>query len=144
MKHGMTDREVKFRYTDSEPARLDKFLVSQMTGYSRARLQTLIRSGLVYIDELPASKTGQILEAGMQVAVYLPPPEPTTLVPEDIPLDIVYEDENLLVVNKPAGMVVHPSAGHHTGTLVHAVSGARPGDGRVGRRKTPWGGPPPG
>jgi 23S rRNA pseudouridine1911/1915/1917 synthase len=121
MKHGMTDREVKFRYTDSEPARLDKFLVSQMTGYSRARLQTLIRSGLVYIDELPASKTGQILEAGMQVAVYLPPPEPTTLVPEDIPLDIVYEDENLLVVNKPAGMVVHPSAGHHTGTLVHAV-----------------------
>lgn len=117
----MIEREVKFLYTSGEPIRLDKFLVSQMSGYTRARLQTLIREGFVTVNDKQASKTGQILESGMLVVVSIPPPEPTTLVPEDIPLDIIYEDDNLLVVNKPAGMVVHPAAGHHTGTLVHAV-----------------------
>ncbi len=117
----MTDHSQIFLYTANEPIRLDKFLVSQLRGYSRARLQTLIRQGHVFVDEVPAHKTGQILENGMQVAVYIPPPEPTTLVPEDIPLDVIYEDSNLLVVNKPAGMVVHPAAGHRSGTLVHAA-----------------------
>ncbi len=66
-------------------------------------------------------KSGQLLEEGDRVEITFPPPEPLDLIPEDIPLDILYEDSNVLVVNKPAGMVVHPAAGHSAGTLVHAA-----------------------
>jgi len=61
------------------------------------------------------------LEGTQAIEVRIPPPEPSNLIPEDIPLDIIYEDKNVILINKPAGMVVHPSAGHSSGTLVHAV-----------------------
>src|SRR5690606_4709162 len=101
--------------------RLDKFLVEQLDGFSRARLQALIKDGQVLVDGKPAGKSGQQLEGGEQVQVRVPPAAPSQLVPENIPLDVVFENEDVLIVNKPAGMVVHPAAGHNTSTLIHAA-----------------------
>jgi 23S rRNA pseudouridine1911/1915/1917 synthase len=110
-----------FTCQDGEAGRLDKFLVAHLPDFSRSRLQTLIHNGFVTVNGNPAIKAGFDLLVGQQVGIYLPPPEPSNLVPEDIPLDIVFENADLLVVNKPAGMVVHPAAGHYSGTLVHAA-----------------------
>lgn len=112
---------VRFRYEQPEPVRLDHFLTENIAGYTRSRLQKLIRDGYVFVNGRPAKKSGQILEAGMDVLVEIPPVQPAGLEPEAIPLDIVFENTDLLVVNKSAGMVVHPSAGHQSGTLVHAA-----------------------
>jgi 23S rRNA pseudouridine1911/1915/1917 synthase len=100
--------------------RLDRFLHAQAPDLSRTRLQALIASGRVHVTGgLP--RASHRLRAGARVTVEVPPPEPVTLVPEPMPLEVVYEDADLLVVNKPAGLVVHPGAGHRTGTLVHAL-----------------------
>lgn len=117
----MTDRHISFVYDEESPQRLDKFLVNCLPQYTRSRLQNLIRSGHVLVNQKPAHKSGQELETGMIVDVFIPPPEPTNLVPEEIQLDIIFENGDVIVVNKPAGMVVHPAAGHHSGTLVHAA-----------------------
>lgn len=101
--------------------RLDQFVVSCLEAYSRNQVQRWIRQGLVEVDGRPAAKAGQMLEAGATVRVEVPPPQPTALVPEPVPLQVIFENQDLLVVDKPAGMVVHPSAGHQTGTLVHAA-----------------------
>lgn len=122
----MTESPARFEYTGAQPARLDKFLVSRLPDLSRSRLQSLIREGLVTVDGRPARKSGQELEQGMQVEVHIPPVEPSELQPEDIPLDIIFENDDLILVNKPAGMVVHPAAGHSSGTLVHAALGHAP------------------
>jgi 23S rRNA pseudouridine1911/1915/1917 synthase len=104
-----------------EAQRLDKFLVARLPEFSRSRLQGLIDDGLVTIDGVSARKAGQMVEAPACVQIRIPPPMPTSIEPQAIPLDILYENENLLVVNKPAGMVVHPAAGHASGTLVNAA-----------------------
>ncbi len=104
-----------------EAQRLDKFLVARLPEFSRSRLQGLIDDGLVTIDGVRARKAGQMVEAPACVQIRIPPPMPTSIEPQAIPLDILYENENLLVVNKPAGMVVHPAAGHASGTLVNAA-----------------------
>lgn len=117
--------------------RLDHFLVGQLPDYSRARLQSLIRDGQVSVDGEVATKTGQQLFGGEQVELLIPAPEPTDLIPEDIPLDIVFENEDLMVVNKPAGMVVHPAAGHATGTLMHAAVAHAPEIQGVGGEQRP-------
>jgi 23S rRNA pseudouridine1911/1915/1917 synthase len=114
-------QQIRLHFGAQAPQRLDKFLVECLPDYSRARLQALIKAGLVLVDGAPAHKTGQLLDRPAQVDVHIPAPQPADLVPEAIRLDIVYEDRNLMVVNKPAGMVVHPAAGHRTGTLVHAA-----------------------
>jgi 23S rRNA pseudouridine1911/1915/1917 synthase len=101
--------------------RLDKFLVSNFPEHSRSRLQSLIKEGRVTVDEKVVTKSGYILETGNVIEVQIPPVETTELIPEDIPLEIVFESDDLIVVNKPAGMVVHPAFGHARGTLVHAV-----------------------
>ena len=101
--------------------RLDHFLVAQLTNHSRTRLQQLIKAGEVTVDGIVVTKSSMKLELPCEVEVRIPPPAPSHLIPEDIPLAVLYEDENLLVVDKPAGMVVHPSAGHSSGTLVHAA-----------------------
>jgi 23S rRNA pseudouridine1911/1915/1917 synthase len=88
---------------------------------SRTRIQQLIRSGLVKIDGLIVTKPGFRLNGGEVVEILIPAPTPSTLQAEKIPIDIIFETEDLLLVNKPAGMVVHPSVGHDTGTLVHAA-----------------------
>jgi len=99
--------------------RLDAFL-ARASGLSRARVQGLIERGAVLVDGHPR-KPRHALRIGERVTLAVPPPEPLALTPEAIPLDILYEDEDLLVLNKPAGLVVHPGAGRTTGTLVHAL-----------------------
>jgi len=133
----MTDRIETFTYTGETPERLDKFLVRLLPEFSRARLQGLVSDGFVLVDGASAKKSGQMLDVGAAVTVRIPPPVPSGLVGEDIPLDIVFENDELLVVNKPAGMVVHPAAGHATGTLVHAVLGYDPDLEGIGGEERP-------
>lgn len=117
----MSDRLVTFAYQEKEQQRLDRFLVECLPEYSRSRLQQFIKDERVLIDGQPARKAGQPVESGMSVTISIPPIAPSELQPEEIPLDIIFENDDLMVVNKPAGMVVHPAAGHHSGTLVHAA-----------------------
>jgi 23S rRNA pseudouridine1911/1915/1917 synthase len=122
----VTEQVLTFEYNKSVDQRLDLFLVEALPDYSRARLQGLIKQGLVSVDGSPAGKAGLKLEPGMSIVVHIPPKAPTGLVAENIPLDIVFENEDVVVINKPAGMVVHPAAGHQSGTLVHAMLGYDP------------------
>jgi 23S rRNA pseudouridine1911/1915/1917 synthase len=115
------DRIVNLTYEYENPLRLDKFLVDQLPEFSRSRLQTFIKEGRVSVDGVIASKSGQTLDRNSQIVVEIPAPQPSRLRAESIPLDIVYENSDLMVINKSAGMVVHPSAGHNSGTLVHAA-----------------------
>jgi 23S rRNA pseudouridine1911/1915/1917 synthase len=100
--------------------RLDVVVTRRLEGLSRSRVQQLIRDGLVDVDGEP-SKPGLIVTPGLAVDVTLPSPKPTTLQAEALPLTVLYEDADLIVVDKPAGMVVHPAAGHTGGTLVNAL-----------------------
>ena len=100
--------------------RLDKFLAASDIGISRSMAVTLIESGRVSVNEKPCDKK-QKLSVGDRVAVTVPDPVPYEAKAENIPLEIVYEDSDLLVVNKPKGMVVHPAAGNYEGTLVNAL-----------------------
>ena len=100
--------------------RLDKFLATADIGISRSMAVTLIESGRVSVNEKPCDKK-QKLSVGDRVAVTVPDPVPYEAKAENIPLEIVYEDSDLLVVNKPKGMVVHPAAGNYEGTLVNAL-----------------------
>ncbi|MBF0436900.1 MAG: RluA family pseudouridine synthase [Magnetococcales bacterium] len=104
-------------------ARLDKALVALDDSLSRAAIQRLIRDGLVWIDGVPIPTAAHRLRPGALVQWTIPDPEPLGLQPETIPLEITFEDDHVLVINKPAGMVVHPGAGVNCGTLVHAVLG---------------------
>jgi 23S rRNA pseudouridine1911/1915/1917 synthase len=115
------EQHILFTYEGESACRLDKVLVERLPELSRSRLQALIRDSLVIVDGLAVTKTGYKLEGGQSVAVTIPAVVSTDLVPEEIALDIVFENDDLLVVNKPAGMVVHPAAGHDHGTLVHAA-----------------------
>ena len=117
----MTIRPDSIAITHSQPGkRLDQFLQKQLPGCSRGELQRLIRAGDVRVDGR-AVKATHHPRAGETVTIRWPAPEPADLAPEAIPLDILLEDERLLVLNKPPGMVVHPAAGHRKGTLVHAL-----------------------
>ncbi|MGD0152638.1 MAG: RluA family pseudouridine synthase [Thermacetogeniaceae bacterium] len=100
--------------------RLDQFLAGQPPFLSRSQVQRLMEKGLVLINTCPGRSSCR-LRAGDLIVMTVPPPEEVTLQPEAIPLEILYEDEDLLVVNKPAGLVVHPAVGHHRGTLVNAL-----------------------
>ncbi len=117
----MSDQVVILHFSQPHPVRLDKFLVHCLPDFSRTRLQGLIKDGFVSVDGETAHKAGQMLQSDAVIQVNIPPPEPSVLEPEAIPLDIIFENEDMLVVNKPAGMVVHPAAGHSSGTLVHAA-----------------------
>lgn len=113
--------------------RLDVFLAGAIEDGSRSFLQKLIKDGAVRINGQVCRKPGRIVRAGEQIDVELPPPPTTELRPDPIPLDVLFEDSEVLVVNKPSGLVVHPAAGHPSGTLVNAVlhhcaDFQRPGD----------------
>ena len=133
----MSENTQYFRFEGIEAARLDKFLVSQLPEFSRARLQALIESGSILVNGLQARKSGQVIKNGSLIQVTIPPPQPTELVPEAIPLEIIFENNDLMVVNKPAGMVVHPAAGHNSGTLVHAALAHAPEMVGIGGEKRP-------
>lgn len=117
----MKDTTLTFQYDQAESQRLDHFLVQQIPEHSRSFLQGLIQDGHVCVDGITIRKTGTRVDAPQIIEVTIPPVAPAELIPEDIKLNIIYEDSNLIVVDKPAGMVVHPSAGHHQGTLIHAL-----------------------
>jgi 23S rRNA pseudouridine1911/1915/1917 synthase len=133
----VSDRLETFHFTGEKPERLDKFLVNRLPEFSRARLQGLIADGFVLVDGVPARKSGQMINPGSSLEVRIPPTASAGLVGEDIPLDIIFENDDLLIVNKPAGMVVHPAAGHNTGTLVHAVLGYDPDIEGIGGEERP-------
>lgn len=116
--------------------RLDRALVQMLPQLSRTQVQKLIKEEQVLVNGR-AAKASLQLEGGEQVQLTLPEPVNTDLVPDDIPLDIRYEDDDLLVVNKPAGMVVHPGTGHYRGTLVNAVLAHCPDVLGVGYEKRP-------
>jgi 23S rRNA pseudouridine1911/1915/1917 synthase len=101
--------------------RLDRAIAARMPEVSRSYAANLIERGHVSVNDVPATKSNHKLKAGDLVSVEVPAPEPSSLQAEDIPLDVVYEDADLLVIDKPAGMVVHPSPGHASGTLVNAL-----------------------
>ena len=105
--------------------------------FSRSRIQGFIEAGLVDVNGRAAKKAGQSLESGFNVTVRIPAPVPTDIIAENIPLDIVFENEELVVVNKPAGMVVHPAVGHPSGTLVNAMLGYDPEIEGIGGEERP-------
>lgn len=105
---------------EQEGERLDKFLSIIYPEFSRAFFQKLIKSKQVSVNETP-QKASYCVKIDDIVTVEIPDAVETTIEPEDIPLDILYEDDDVLIVNKPKGMVVHPSAGHYSGTLVNAI-----------------------
>lgn len=120
---------------DGEAGRLDKF-VSGRLDLSRTRVQALLAEGGVTVDGRVAKKSEAVVP-GSTVEVVVPPAEPVDIPPEAIPLDVVWEDDDLAVVNKPAGMVVHPAPGHRTGTLVNALLHRMPDIEGVGGRLRP-------
>ena len=105
--------------SDDDEGRLDAFLAKRLD-VSRTQVQRLIREGRVTVDGRDARKSEPV-EEGQRIDITIPSPVVVAIEPENIPIDVVYEDDALLVVNKAAGMVVHPSAGHPTGTLVNAL-----------------------
>jgi 23S rRNA pseudouridine1911/1915/1917 synthase len=122
----MSEQLLSFTCQPGEDGRLDKFLVAHLAELSRSRLQSLIKDGFVTVNSKAAVKSSATVEVGQSVEIHVPASVPTALVPENIQLDIVFENKDLMVVNKPAGMVVHPAAGHSSGTLVHAALGHAP------------------
>ncbi|MBI5301385.1 MAG: RNA pseudouridine synthase [Chloroflexi bacterium] len=106
----------------SNDTRLDRYIAEQLPELSRAAAQRLIEDGFILVNNL-ARKASYKVQVGETITVRVPPPEPATPRAENIPLDILYEDDDLIVINKPAGMVVHPAAGHSEGTLVNAILG---------------------
>lgn len=101
--------------------RLDKVLTAVCPQMSRAQVQRLVSQGFVLVNGEPADDNARKVKAGEEYEIKVPEPEDAIPEPEDIPLDIVYEDDDLLVVNKPAGMTVHPAPGAYRGTLVNAL-----------------------
>lgn len=115
-----------FFYDQEGPERLDKYLVRCLPDFTRSRLQSLIKEGRVRVDGQVASKAGHTLTAGCQVQLEIPPVQTSDLAAEEIPLDVIFENDDLMVIDKPAGMVVHPAVGHHSGTLANAALGYAP------------------
>ncbi|MEM7694734.1 MAG: RluA family pseudouridine synthase [Pseudomonadota bacterium] len=105
----------------SSPGRADAVIAAAADDLSRTRVKGLIRAGAVELNGEPLTDPAQKLAAGDRIRLTPPPPEPAKPAPEPIPLDILYEDDSLIVLVKPAGMVVHPAAGHFSGTLVNAL-----------------------
>ena len=124
----LNERVVNLRFEGQDAARLDKFLASQLPEFSRTRIQVLIANGFILVDGNVAHKSGQLITDGDLVEVHIPPPEPTDLVPEAIPLDIIFENDDV---------IVHPSAGHSSGTLVHAALAHAPEMAGIGGAKRP-------
>ncbi len=116
----MSDSVSYFFQKGRNPERLDLFL-SRESGLTRAKIKNLLSDNKIFINGGTAEKAGILLKGGEKLEIALPEPESSELKPEAIPLDILYEDKDLLVINKPAGLVVHPAAGHWEGTLVNAL-----------------------
>jgi 23S rRNA pseudouridine1911/1915/1917 synthase len=105
---------------DTPGQRLDQYVAAAVDALSRTETQRLIKAGQVTVNGSPA-KASYHVEEGDTITVVIPPPQSQVIAPEDIPLDVLYEDDDLAAIHKPAGMVVHPAFGHNSGTLVNAA-----------------------
>ena len=132
----MTEHHIYYVDAAHEDVRLDTFLTAHLRAHSRSHIKALIETGHITVDGGTA-KPALHLRRGQRVEVVVPPPPPATVAPEDIPLPVVFEDEHLLVINKPPALTVHPGAGRPSGTLVNAVLARVPGLARVGSRQRP-------
>lgn len=131
-----SDFEITVTDSDREEfKRLDVFLASRLSQFSRSTIKRLFED-----EEISSSiklSLNKMPPAGTIIEVEVPPPVPTDLVPENIPLEILFEDEHLIIINKPAGLVVHPAPGHYTGTLVNAILHHCPDLKGIGSEKRP-------
>ena len=132
----MSEREIRFE-VEAPGGRLDRVLADGIPDVTRSRIQKLISQGLASVDGHVVTKSGHPLDGGELISLHIPPPRASALTPEKIPLDIIYEDADCLILNKPANIVVHPSVGHDQGTLVHAVLGYAPDLTGIGEEKRP-------
>ncbi|HZY42424.1 MAG TPA: RluA family pseudouridine synthase [Anaerolineae bacterium] len=121
----MSDRIETLIVKAGESGRLDRLVAARLPDLSRTAVQRLIGDGFITRNGAPCEASDKIA-AGDEIMVRVPPPTLTALIAEDIPLAIVYEDDDVIVIDKPAGLVVHPAAGHASGTLVNAVMGHVP------------------
>lgn len=113
--------EFRFEITEElEDERIDKCLAELMDSLSRSYIQRMVKEGQITVNDEPV-KGSYRLKCGDKIAFFLPEAQEPDIQPENIPLDILYEDDDVIVVNKPKGMVVHPAAGHYSGTLVNAL-----------------------
>jgi 23S rRNA pseudouridine1911/1915/1917 synthase len=133
----MNEEPIILHNQSEKDIRLDKYLAEQLNDYSRSYIQKIISDGGVTVDGFPVYKKSELIHPGSDVEIVIPPAKDTLLQPENIPLDILFENDELIVVNKPPGMVVHPSLGHRSGTLVQAVLGYAPEMEGVGGVKRP-------
>ena len=120
----MTDRvryQILYVTAAEKGERLDRVLASRPDALSRSRLKALILAGAVAIDGNTVRDPSRCVNLGESIAIAIPPDEPPEPAPEDIPLTIVHEDDALIVIDKPKGLVVHPAPGNRAGTLVNAL-----------------------
>ncbi|QRN83686.1 RluA family pseudouridine synthase [Chloroflexota bacterium] len=133
----MKVQEYEFTIPDGEDLRVDKFLAEQLPDVSRSQIKNLIELGNVTLDEIVVDKAGAKARPGSIVRIDVPVDDSDGLVPENIPLDILYEDDQVIVINKPSGMVVHPGAGNQSGTAVNALLAYYPPIRSVGETDRP-------
>lgn len=127
----------KFEVTTGEDIRVDKYLADQLPDISRSRIKAIIEDGNVTLDGVVVAKAGVKAKSGSVIEIIVKEENADGLVPEQLPLDILYEDEQVLVLNKQAGIVVHPGAGNQSGTLVNALLAYFPSIRKVGEEERP-------
>src|SRR5574341_1933669 len=115
-----TDPQITHLTASSDGERLDRFLAAAITALSRTEIQRLIKAGEVQVNGQPSKPAYRLVE-GDAISIAIPPPPSSEITPEAIPLDVLYEDSDLVAINKPAGMVVHPATGNREGTLINAA-----------------------
>lgn len=133
----MIDNEFIFEVEPGESIRVDKYLSDQLEDVSRSQIQRLIDAGNVSLNGIPIDKTSTIVTPGDILRIVLLADKPEKLVPEGIPLDVLYEDSNVIVLNKESGMVVHPGAGNYSGTVVNGLLAHFPPILEVGEAERP-------
>lgn len=133
----MNVQEHQFTIPDGEDLRVDKFLAEQLPDISRSQIKNLIEMGNVTLDGILVEKAGAKARPGSVVRIDVPEDDSDGLVPEDISLDILFEDDQVIVINKPSGMVVHPGAGNQAGTVVNALLAHYPPIRNVGEEDRP-------
>lgn len=132
----MSDVRTHELQVSTSGSRLDSFLADKIDGLSRSRAQQLIENGSVLVDGKPAAAAHR-LRAGETIHVDVPEPRPAALARQPLPLEILYEDEDVLVLDKPAGIAVHPSVGHEDNTLVNALLARYPNLSGIGGEQRP-------
>lgn len=117
----VSDRLEQMEFLGGRAIRLDQFIVECLPEFSRSRLQGLIKDGMVSVNGRQVVKAGHLLDKTALIELRVPAATPSSLLAENLPLVIIYENDDVMVIDKPAGMVVHPAAGHDSGTLVNAA-----------------------